>query len=304
MSMAATGGGGDTRLRSYALLVLVTLLWAGNSIVARAIHGDIPPFTLAFLRWTGALLLLAPFVGKHLRTDRAGIRDHWRTILWLGVIGVASFNAFLYWGLQSTTASNALLIQAAIPMLVLLLNRILFSVRSRSIEVAGVLIAAVGVLTIIFRADPSAVSSLAFGKGDGLVLCAVAAWALYTASLRARPAIHPLSLIATTFLVGAVFMAPLAAWEVAHLPVRLTARSLLGILYVATFPSLIAYTLYNRAVAELGAGAAGQMISLQPLFGALLAVVLLAEPLHAYHLAGMALITAGIALPLIVRRRA
>jgi len=304
MTAASGAGSGASHLRSYAMLALVTLLWAGNAIVARAIHGDVPPFTLAFCRWTGALLFVSPFVGRHLRADRAEIVRHWRIILWLGVIGVGCFNAFLYSGLQTTTAANALLIQAAIPVLVLLLNRLFFGLKARPVEVAGVLVAGLGVLAIIFHADPSALSSLRFGRGDTLVLCSVVAWALYTVSLRLRPAIHPLSLIAMTFLTAIVVLAPFAAWELTRLPVRLTVGSLLGILYVATFPSLIAYTLYNRAVADIGAAAAGQMINLQPLFGALLAVLLLGEPFHTYHLIGAALITAGVALPLIqaVRR--
>jgi len=66
--------------------------------------------------------------------------------------------------------------------------------------------------------------------------------------------------------------------------------------YVAIFPSLVGYLLYNAAVRDLGAGRAGQMLTLMPLFGALLAAVLLSEPLHAYHLTGMVLILGGIAL--------
>ena len=288
-------------VRTYAMLVFVTLLWSGNSIIARAIHADIPPFTLAFCRWAGALLLLAPFAARHIRTDGAEIRHSWRIILILGVIGIGCFNAFLYSGLRYTTASNGLLIQAAIPALVLLLNRIFFSVRSHWGAVAGVMIAAAGVLTIIFRADPAALMALRFGKGDALVLCSVLAWGLYTVLLRLRPAIHPLSLLAVTFLIGALTMAPLSLYELTHEGMRPTTGVLLGILYVAIFPSIIAYALFTRAVAEIGAGAAGQMISLQPLFGALLAAPLLGEALHRYHLGGMTLIVLGIALPLIMR---
>jgi drug/metabolite transporter (DMT)-like permease len=295
--------GGAARFRIYALLALVTLLWAGNSIVARAVHTDVPPFTLAFLRWSGALILLLPFAARHLRADRAEIARSWRIILVLGAIGIGCFNAFLYSGLHYTTASNGLLIQAAIPALVLLLNRLFFGIRARGTEIAGVLLAAAGVLTIIFRADPAAMLALQFGKGDALILCAVLMWALYTALLRLRPPIHPLSLIATTFLIGAIAMAPFSIWEFGHATLRLNEGVLLGIGYVAIFPSIIAYLLYNHAVQEIGAGAAGQMISLQPLFGALLAAMLLAEPIHTYHFGGMALILAGILLPIAVRPR-
>ena len=81
---------GLSRLRVYAMLVLVVLFWAGNSIAGRAVHEDVPPFTLALVRWTGALILLAPFAWRHLRRDWPMARRHWRAIVLLGVLGVAA----------------------------------------------------------------------------------------------------------------------------------------------------------------------------------------------------------------------
>ena len=45
------------------------LFWSGNFIVGRAVHGAIPPFTLALVRWTGAALLVLPFALPRLRAD-------------------------------------------------------------------------------------------------------------------------------------------------------------------------------------------------------------------------------------------
>lgn len=286
------------RGRVYAMLALVMLLWAGNSIAARAVHDQIPPFTLALCRWTGALLVLLPFAWPKVMADLPVVRRRWREILLLGAVGIGCFNAFLYSGLRETTATNGLLIQAAIPGAVLLFDLVLFRVRPRALQILGVLIAATGVLVIVFRGDPSALATLRFGRGDALILCGVVAWSLYTALLRLRPPIHPLSFLALTFMIGVVAMAPFAIAEWRSQAVILTAKSIGGIAYVAVLPSVVAYFLYNKAVGEIGAGAAGQMISLQPLFGALLAAAILGEPLRGYHLAGMLLITLGIAVPL------
>ena len=43
--------------RAFALLGLVMVLWAGNSIIGRAVRDDVGPFTLAFVRWAGATLV-------------------------------------------------------------------------------------------------------------------------------------------------------------------------------------------------------------------------------------------------------
>jgi drug/metabolite transporter (DMT)-like permease len=288
----------------YLMLGLVMLLWSGNSIVARAIHEDVPPFTLAFLRWGGATLIALPIAWRRISADRALIRRHWIVILMLGMVGVGSFNAFMYSGLQYTTAANSLLVQAAIPALVLFFDYLLFRTRPRLAQILGCVIAAVGVLIIIFRADPAAMASLHFNHGDALVLCAVVLWALYTVLLRLRPPIDGLSFLAITISIGALAMAPLAAIELQTRTVHLTPGALAGIAYVTILPSLVAYFMFNKAVAEIGAGDAGQVVNLQPLFGAMLASLILGEPFHAYHVAGMVLILAGIALPFLFSAKA
>lgn len=281
----------------YLMLGLVMLLWSGNSIVARAIHEDVPPFTLAFLRWGGASLIAVPVAWRRIMGDKATIRRHWAVILMLGMVGVGSFNGFMYSGLQYTTAANSLLVQAAIPALVLLLDYLLFRTRPRLAQVIGCIVAALGVWIIIFHADPAAMTSLEFNRGDALVLCAVVLWALYTVLLRLRPAIDGLSFLAITIIIGALCMGPLAAVELQTRDVHFTAGALAGIAYVTILPSIVAYFMFNKAVAEIGAGDAGQVINLQPLFGAVLASLILGEPFHSYHVAGMVLILTGIAIP-------
>ena len=96
--------------QAFALLGLVMILWAGNSIVARAVRHDIAPFTLALLRWTGASLVVAPFAIRPLMRDWPAIRKGWKPLLVLGLLGIGAFNALLYSGLQDTTATNALLL--------------------------------------------------------------------------------------------------------------------------------------------------------------------------------------------------
>lgn len=279
----------------YLMLVLVMLLWSGNSVVARAIHEQMPPFTLAFWRWSGAAIIALPFAWRYLKRDWPAAREKWYIILLLGIVGVGCFNAFMYSGLQYTTAANSLLVQAAIPALVLLFDFVIFRNRPRVAQIIGVIVAAVGVGMIIFQGRISAIVSMEFNRGDVLILCAVGLWSLYTVLLRLRPAIHGMSFLALTIIIGALCMAPLSFNELQHRDVIITPEVAAGIFYVTIFPSLIAYFLFNLAVEQIGAGDAGQVINLQPVFGAILAAMLLGEPFHGYHVAGMGLIIVGIA---------
>lgn len=281
--------------RSYMLLAIVMLLWAGNSIVGRAVRDEVPPFTLALVRWTGAFLLALPFAWRHLVADRPALLAAWRPLLLLGLTGVASFNALLYSGLRLTTASNALLVQAAIPAMVLALNWAIFRIRAGPLQIMGVLASTAGVIYIVARGLPMALLHGGFNSGDLLILCAVVCWALYTSLLRLRPDCHPWSFLIVTFAIALIAMAFLALTEAAEIAAMTISWRVVGAFaYVSVLPSLVAYGLYNAAVRDLGAGRAGQTISLMPLFGSLLAAALLGEALHGYHLVGMALILSGI----------
>lgn len=291
--------------RAYIFLALVMVMWAGNSIVGRAARDLAGPFTLSFVRWTIATLLVVPLAAGTLRTDWPEIRRGWKVILVLGVLGVATFNALLYKGLHYTTAANALLLQASIPALVLLAERIGFGVRASIGQVIGVAISTAGVVVIVARGDPGVLAALALGRGDVLILLAVVGWALYTVCLRLKPNISPASFLLCTFALGALAMAPMAFAEheqglrvVWGLPILAT------FVYIGVFPSVISFFMFNRATADLGPATAGQAITLMPVFGALLSALLLGETLQPYHWAGIGLVLAGIAASVLAARRA
>jgi len=291
--------------RAYALLGLVMLLWAGNSIVGRAVRDDVGPFILSFVRWAGASLVLAPFALGALRRDWTVLRQNWLIVVVLGLTGVAAFNALMYTGLHYTTATNGLLLQAAIPPAVLGADRLLFGVRAGWMQILGMCASIFGVAVIVFQGRPSHVLGFHFGLGDALVLISCLDWAIYTVLLRKRPSVSPLSFLLATFLVGVAAIAPLALWEaLTGPPIRSGAGVGGAFLYVALLPSLVSYLIYNHATGLVGPARAGQAITLLPLFGALLSAALLGEPLHSYHFAGMALILIGIIVAALAPRPA
>ncbi len=294
----------DSRnLRAYAGLVLVMVLWAGNSIVGRAVRGEVDPLTLAFVRWAGASLILLPFAWRPLRREWPAIRAAWKPILLLGLLGVGAFNALLYSGLQYTTATNGLLLQAAIPAEVVVLDRLFFGVRSPLLQNLGVACSILGVAAIVFQGDPFQALRFHFGFGDVLVLIAVLVWSFYTVFLRLRPAISGTSFVAATFIIGALAMTPFFIHDLlAGERIIYTPKVIGAFAYVAVLPSIVSYYIFNSATQTVGPARAGLAITLMPIFGAFLSAALLGEKLHAYHFAGMALILLGIALSLAGKR--
>jgi drug/metabolite transporter (DMT)-like permease len=70
--------------------------------------------------------------------------------------------------------------------------------------------------------------------------------------------------------------------------------NLLALFAVALFSSVLAYIFWNHGVEQVGANVAGLFVHLMPVFGAILAWIFLDEHLHIFHVAGIALILAGI----------
>ncbi|RVT41206.1 DMT family transporter [Sphingobium algorifonticola] len=279
----------------YLLLGLTILFWSGNSIIGRAVRDDIPPLTLAALRWIGATAILLPFAVGPGRRDWPVLRDHWQIILVLGLSGVAAFNTLLYLGLGRTTASNALLIQASTPPFILLIAWMLEGQRTSVARLVGTALSMAGVMIVVTQGQVETLLHLRLNVGDIFVLIASVLWAVYTVLLPRRPDLHPLSFLCATFVVGVAVVTPLAAWELSHgARIVWTPMAIGAAFYVALFPSVIAYVFYTRGVSLVGGAVAGQFINAMPLVGALLAVLALGEPLAAYHLVGMATILLGI----------
>lgn len=281
--------------RAYLLLTMTALFWAGNSIVGRAARDLVPPAALSFWRWTIALALLLPLAWPHLKRDWPALRANWLIVLVLGVLAIGSFNILLYTGLQSTTALNSMLIQSALPALVLIVGALVMGDGTSGRQIAGVLISLAGVLAIIARGDPQMLIALRLNVGDAIIGGAVLLWALYSVLLRRRPAVHPLSFLAASIMAGLVVIVPVYAAELGSGRMIIpSAGSALAIAYVSIFPSFLAYLFFNRGVELIGSAATGQYMNVMPLMGAGLAVLFLGEALHPFHIIGLALIVAGI----------
>ncbi|WP_447761589.1 DMT family transporter [Sphingopyxis panaciterrae] len=283
--------------RAYLLLTFTALFWAGNSIVGRAARDLVPPAALSFWRWVIALALLLPLAWPHLKRDWPVLRANWPIVAVLGALAIGSFNILLYTGLQSTTALNSMLIQSAQPALILIVGALVMNDRTSLHQVMGVPVSLAGVLTIIARGDPQMLIALQLNIGDAIIGGAVLLWALYSVLLRRRPPVHPLSFLAASIIVGIAVIAPVYAVELwSGKRIVAAPGSALAIAYVSIFPSFLAYLFFNRGVDLIGSAATGQYMNVMPLMGAGLAMLFLGETLHLFHIAGLALIVAGIVI--------
>jgi drug/metabolite transporter (DMT)-like permease len=281
----------------YLLLSLTSLFWAGNIVLARHVAGRVPPITLSCVRWIGTFLILLPFAWPHLKRDWPVLRAHLPFLVLLSAIGFAFNNAISYWAMQYTQALNALLIQSSAPLFVALWSLLLFGVRLTGAQLAGITISLAGVLTIILRGDFGALAGIQFNKGDLMFAGSVLAFGLYSALMPRRPVTHQLSLISFTIGCGALLLLPFSVWEyTTGLTLKFDVLSMATLAYVVIFPSTLAYLFFNRGLALIGPNRAAPFFHLVPVFGSAMAIVLLGEQLKLFHLAGYALVLAGVVI--------
>jgi drug/metabolite transporter (DMT)-like permease len=279
----------------YLLLCITTLCWAGNAIVGRLAAGHIPPVTLSFLRWWFAFLVVLPFAWKHLKRDWAAIRGHLGTMIVLAVTGIAAFNTLQYWALEHTQALNTLLLQSAVPLFVAVWSLLLLGIRLTLAQAGGIALSMTGVLVILLHGDITALTAIKFNKGDLIFTVALVIFGFYSVLTLKRPRIHGLSFVGFTFGAGAACLFPLWIWELFTRPaMQLDTANLLMLVYVAVFPSTLAYLCFNRGVQLIGANRAAPFFHLVPVFGSAMAMVFLGERPQMFHVIGFALVLTGV----------
>ena len=279
-------------------LVICTLAWAGNALVARATAGNLPPIGLSFWRWLTALLLLLPFTLPSLYRHRDLLSVHWKQIAILAALSISSYNTLLYLAAQSTTAINITLVNTGLPVAAFIWSVVLLRQWPTRLTLLGTLLSFLGLLLILSAGKPWQLLQIGFNRGDLIMVLAVLAWGLYSVLLRRWPVPVPgFTLLAAMLMCGVPLLLPFYLWELnAHGSMPWSPQAFGAIGYTAVMASLVAYSAWNHGVRVLGPATASLFSYLMPIFASLLGILLLDEHLHAYHLAGGALTFVGLLL--------
>jgi drug/metabolite transporter (DMT)-like permease len=290
---------GPARARAlpYLLLLLAAASFGGNWVAARVVNFEVAPFALSFWRWAIAAVLLFPLALSQLREDAPLICRHLARLFVFGAVGAGGFTLLGYWGVSYTTAINATLLNSSLPLFVVPLSWLLLGLTVSARQLVGLALSLAGVVSIVSGGSLQALAGLTLNPGDFLILGGAFLWAVYTVTLRWRPPLRALSFLFTTIAAAAAVSLPFYLWEMwTGRTMTVTPTAVATIAYLAIFPSIVAYICWNHAVAALGPNVVGFFNPVIPVFGVLFAVILLGEPLRAYHLAGFALVLAGVAL--------
>jgi drug/metabolite transporter (DMT)-like permease len=283
------------RLREWALLVLLSVLWGASYFFFKELVGELPTLTIVLARLgLGAILLNGLMLARREAMPRDAKR--WREFLVMGFLNNALPFVLLVWSETKISSGLAAILNATTPVFsVLIAHFYTAGERLTWHKGFGVLFGLLGVLVLL---GPSL---LVTAGGDELLpelACIFTALVYAVAGIYGRrfkdlPALN----VATGQLTAsAALLLPLALivdhpWNLPN-PSMQAWQAIIGL---AVFSTALAYVIYFRLLASAGATNVLLVTLLVPISAVLLGVLFLKEAFTAQTLAGMGLIALGLA---------
>ena len=275
----------------FLLLLLTSFLWAGNFIVGKWLVGHASPMTLTSLRWIIAVICLLPLVWiteKKIKPSRKAILP----LMLMGISGVAFFNILQFFALEQTSASNVGLISTLNMISIAIFSAVFLKERINVLQMSAMGFSFLGVLLVLTKGQLSLLLSLHFNKGDLYMLAAVGIWGIYSVCSKWAMA-HTSAMMATLYsgVFGLAFLLPFNVPE--FVVTDINASFIYSILYTGVISTVLCFVLWNLGVQKLGATTSGLFLNFNPIFTAILALLLLGERMTAVQILGSIIVISG-----------
>jgi drug/metabolite transporter (DMT)-like permease len=267
--------------RAYALggVILVMIVWGSTYVVTKAAVREIPPLTLAVLRYLVAVGVLVPIAlargGLLSRTQPLPVGP----LVWMGLTGVAILTIGFNYGLIYGSASQGALVYALGPAAVAIAAALGLGEQLSGLRVAGIVLSVAGAALVVLSGEMDHAAPRPV-LGAICMFVGVVAWAYYTVIAKRLAGADQVVVIAWVSIIGTAMLLPLATVELLQGPTPTpTLAAWLGTLFLGAPASAVAYVVYSWALRELDASLVGAYFTLDPIIGVATAVVFLGEGL-------------------------
>ncbi|MHC6152215.1 DMT family transporter [Bradyrhizobium elkanii] len=276
--------------------ILVAVGQASNQVLARGLAGSVPPFSLAFFRWSIIAIGLAPFAIAAIRDGKIPLAQNLWPILAAGFLGMFLCGGPVYIAGITTTAIHIALIFALSPIMVLLISAALGIEHIGPLQWLGTALALGGALLIVSGGHLETLTQSSAAWGDLLVVCAMLGWSGYTLlQSRVAPRASLLARVSLFSAAGALCSLPPALHEMWATPAEVfNTRAFEAYVFAGLVPGLIAYAGFAWLGARFGSVRSSLVLYVAPIASALLSWIILGEPPKLIHLVGGLLILGGV----------
>jgi len=269
------------------------IVWGSMFVVTKTAVREIPPLTLAALRFFIAAIVLVPLA---LLRGSLPKPIPWAPLTLMGLTGIALFTVAFNYALIYGSAMQGALIYALVPAAVSVAAVGFLKESLPRHRILGIALSFIGVAIVVLAGEPDRGSPRPL-LGALCMLGVVVAWAAYTVVAKRLSDADPMIVIAFATILGMLMLLPFAALELSRAPwPHPSLRARLAILFLGIVASGIAFVAYGWVLRVLDASIVGVYTNLDPIVGVITAVVFLGEPVHAGQMLGGAIAIIGMAL--------
>ncbi len=276
-------------------MILTVILWGLSYISTKIVITQIPPISIAFFRQIIAAAILIPLAMYSGALRKVTLRDL-GTIVLASLFGLVLYFIFENTSLQYTTASNASMIVAALPIFTLISEALFFRLKVTRNMVVCLMLSMVGVYLVVTINGQMDLSSARF-LGNLLMICAMGCWIVYTSINKKLNIMHPsIAIITYQSLVSVLLFIPFVIPEAARWPsfTSVSFSSVANLVFLGVFCSAFAYFFYIYAAKRLGATVCATFLNLIPVVTVVSGSIILQEDLFLIQIFGMGVIMASI----------
>lgn len=273
-------------------LIIANIIWGAAPPIFKWALEDIGPFTLAFLRFSIATILILPFAYRHLSVER---KDYLKILL-IAVSGVFINITFFFLGLKFAPSINASIIGSAGPIFLIFAAILILKEHPRKRVILGSIIGLVGVLLIMLKPLFSEEPNLnLFGNFLFFLAMLGGLWHI----IIGRELLKRYTALGVTFwsfFIGSLAFLPFFMSENLNEPFfnNLTLPSISGIVFGAVLCSALAYYLFFWALKYMPAAETGIFVYLDPIVTVIIALPLLGERPDTFYYIGSLFVFFGI----------
>ena len=278
-------------------LIIANIIWGTAYPNFKFALQNIPPFTLAFIRFFFASLIFVPFVIN--RWQPLTVRQ-WIEIILVGFFGVTINISFFFLGLGKTESINAPIIASSGPIFIYLLSVQFLKEKPKLKVFSGMLVGLLGVLIIILSPIFLGQKKLIFGEIQGNLFFLLATLGTVFQTIVGKDVLRKINSFQVTllsFLFGSLTFLPfmkneLIGWSFTNLDIR----GIVGIIFGIFLSSALAYYLYYWGISKIKAQEVGLFTYIDPVIAVLIAIPLLGEYPNLYFFIGSIFVFGGIFL--------
>ncbi len=281
-------------MKNLLFPLIAVLIWSINAVVSKAAATVIEPAAIAFYRWFIAFLVLTPFVLLPVLRQRKRVAHYWWKLLILGSLGMVLNQSLAYYAAHTVSATIIGIFTSLIPLLTVIISLFALRVTPTVGITLGTVLSLFGLTWLVSKGEPASLLQHGMGIGEVMMLIAAASYALYGV-LTKRWAIPLANWHSLYVQIGFGVLLLLPNFMMSD-NIQLTNDNISLVLFAGIPASVIAPYLWIQGVIRIGANMTSIFMNLAPVLTAVIAILVLHEKMHSYHIIGGSIVLAGVIL--------